>query len=178
MNRRSTWGRTTTCCSAACPSASNGSIIQSRRPPWTDTEDDPASGFGNYVAIGTLDPEIEIFSISLLESVYPDAVFGAPKETAAHVPEPAGTGKKKRKKRNTCYQKRRPHRRAVGLVAGYEGGHPAQLCEKPHKDKAQAVQRNPTVPSVLLSGSHNRTVRVFDSRAPDAGVGAIVGANF
>ena len=63
-----------------------------------DTDDDPASRFGNYVAIGTLDPEIEIFSIDLLESVYPDVVLGNPKETAAHVPEPAGTGKKKRKK--------------------------------------------------------------------------------
>ncbi|KAH9047368.1 hypothetical protein EDB84DRAFT_1461453, partial [Lactarius hengduanensis] len=41
-----------------------------------DTEDGPGSRFGNYVAIGTLEPEIEIYSIDLLDSVYPDTVLG------------------------------------------------------------------------------------------------------
>ena len=63
-----------------------------------DTKEGPASHFGNYVAIGTLKPEIEIYSINLLDSIYPDAMLNNPKETAAHVPEPAGMGKKKRKK--------------------------------------------------------------------------------
>jgi len=54
--------------------------------------------FGSHIRDRHYGPEIEIFSVDLLESVYPDMVLGNPKETAAHVPEPAGTGKKKRKK--------------------------------------------------------------------------------
>ena len=46
-----------------------------------------------------------------------------------------------------------------------------------HKDKVQAVQWNEKDPTVLLTGSYDRTVRTFDSRAPTAGVGAIVGAD-
>ncbi|KAG8213266.1 WD40-repeat-containing domain protein [Butyriboletus roseoflavus] len=46
-----------------------------------------------------------------------------------------------------------------------------------HKDKVQAVQWNEKEPTVLLSGSYDRTVRVFDSRAPDTGVGAVLGAD-
>ena len=46
-----------------------------------------------------------------------------------------------------------------------------------HKDKVQSVQWNDKDPTVLLTGSYDRTVRVFDSRAPDAGVGATLGAD-
>ena len=46
-----------------------------------------------------------------------------------------------------------------------------------HKDKVQAVQWNEKEPSVLLTGSYDRTVRTFDSRAPGAGVGAVVGSD-
>lgn len=55
------------------------------------------------------------------------------------------------------------------------GGEAIRSFDKIHKDKVQAVQWNEKEPTVLLTGSYDRTVRVFDSRAPDAGVGAAVG---
>ena len=168
-----------------------------------DTGDDThsLSQLGNYIAIGTMDPEIEIFSVDLLESVYPDLVLGNPKETAAHVPEPAGTGKKKRKKTKHRAVTEKHHvdavlslswnRTARQMLASGSADRTVKLWdlsrdqkegafrsfEKLHKDKVQAVQWNPAEPSVLLSGSYDRTVRVFDSRAPNASVGAIVGAD-
>ncbi|KAH9047374.1 WD40-repeat-containing domain protein [Lactarius hengduanensis] len=167
-----------------------------------DTEDGPGSRFGNYVAIGTLEPEIEIYSIDLLDSVYPDAVLGNPKETAAHVPEAVGTGKKKRNKakHRSASEARRStstpsspswNRTGRQVLASGSADRAVKLWDlsrdpkegalrsfgKLHKDKVQAVQWNPTDPSVLLSGSYDRTVRVFDLRAPDASVGAVVGAD-
>jgi periodic tryptophan protein 1 len=164
-------------------------------------DDSSSSQFGNYIAIGTMDPEIEIFSVDLLESVYPDAVLGDPKATAAHVPEPAGTGKKKRKKAKHRAASEKYHVDAVltlswnrtvrQMLASGSADRTVKLWdlsrdrkegalrsfEKLHKDKVQAVQWNPAEPTVLLSGSYDRTVRVFDTRAPDADVGAIVGAD-
>ncbi|KAH9998870.1 WD40 repeat-like protein [Russula compacta] len=169
-----------------------------------ETDDDPASSpsqFGNYIAIGTMDPEIEIFSVDLLESVYPDVVLGNPKATAEHVPEPAGTGKKKRKKAKHRTVSEKHHvdavlslswnRTARQMLASGSADRTVKLWdlsrdqkegafrsfEKLHKDKVQAVQWNPAEPAVLLSGSYDRTVRVFDSRAPNASVGAVVGAD-
>ncbi len=169
-----------------------------------DTGDDSApspSQFGNYIAIGTMDPEIEIFSVDLLESVYPDLVLGNPKETAAHVPKPAGTGKKKRKKTKHRAISDKHHvdavlslswnRTARQMLASGSADRTVKLWdlsrdqkegafrsfEKLHKDKVQAVQWNPAEPAVLLSGSYDRTVRVFDSRTPNASVGAVVGAD-
>lgn len=170
--------------------------------------DGPAK-FGNYIAVGTMDPEIEIWSLDIIESMYPDMVLGRPDKTAAHVPVPAGTGKKKRKRAkhrpSSCahhvdavlglsWNKTHRHMlasasadRTVKLwdlsrtpVPDGEGtgeSVPAIRSFDVHKDKVQAVQWNEKEPTVLLSGGYDRTVRVFDSRAPDTGVGAVLGAD-
>ncbi|KAH7913515.1 transductin family protein/WD-40 repeat family protein [Hygrophoropsis aurantiaca] len=173
-------------------------------PPTSSSTTNP-SQFGNYIAVGTLDPEIEIWSLDVVESMYPDMVLGRPDKTAAHVPVAAGTGKKKRKK-----QKHRPisdqhhvdailglswnkiHRHMLASASadrtvklwdlsrgspGDEGSTGAIRSFGVHKDKVQSVQWNEKEPSVLLSGSYDRTVRVYDSRAPDSGVGAILGSD-
>lgn len=170
--------------------------------------DTPAKEFGNYIAVGTMEPEIEIWSLDVVEAMYPDMVLGRPDKTAAHVPTPLGTGKKKRKKvkqrpASTAYHVdavlslswNKTHRnllasasadRTVKLwdlnrdptISGEgEEGQGALRSFSVHKDKVQAVQWNDKEPTVLLTGSYDRTVRTFDSRAPDAGVGTILGAD-
>lgn len=166
----------------------------------------PSSGFGNYIAVGTLDPEIEIWSLDVVEAMYPSSILGRPDKTKAAPAIPLGKGKKKRKKTkhrpiSSAYHVdavlalswNKTHRnllasasadRTVKLwdlsrdptVNGGEGG-AIRSFEGIHKDKVQSVQWNEKDPSVLLTGSYDRTVRTFDSRAPDAGVGAVVGAD-
>ena len=165
----------------------------------------PTKSLGNYIAVGTLDPEIEIWSLDVVEAMYPDMVLGRPDKTGAHVPTPLGTGKKKRKKTKhrsvssahhvdavLSLSWNRTHRnllasasadRTVKLwdlsrdptVDGDDGG--AIRSFDIHKDKVQAVHWNDKEPTVLLTGSYDRTVRTFDTRAPDAGLGAVVGAD-
>ena len=60
-------------------------------------------------------------------------------------------------------------------AGGEEGG--AIRSFDVHKDKVQSVEWNRREPTVLLTGSYDRTVRTFDSRAPTAGVGAVLGAD-
>ncbi|KAF8907289.1 WD40-repeat-containing domain protein [Gymnopilus junonius] len=167
-----------------------------------------ASGFGNYIAVGTLDPEIEIWSLDVLEAMYPASILGRPDETKAHIPIPSGTGKKKKKKPKHRTTQASYHVDAVlglswnktqrNLLASAsadrtvklwdlsrdptlngEGGKSAGAIRSfdIHKDKVQAVQWNSQEPTVLLTGSYDRTVRTFDSRAPTTGVGAAVGSD-
>ncbi|EFI27913.1 transducin family protein/WD-40 repeat family protein [Coprinopsis cinerea okayama7 len=171
----------------------------------TNSHPTPATEFGNYIAVGTLDPEIEIWSLDIVEAMYPATVLGRPDKTKAHVPVPLGTGKKKKKKMKERQKDDKCHVDAVlGLswnkqirnmlasasadrtvklwdlsrdpVAGGEGAGAIRSFDV-HKDKVQAVQWNTTEPSVLLTGSYDRTVRTFDSRSPDTGVGAAVGSD-
>ena len=176
-------------------------------PAAKSNADSPAKQFGNYIAVGTLEPEIEIWSLDVVDAMYPDMVLGRPDKTAAHVPVPAGTGKKKRKKNkhrevSTAHHVdavlslswNRTHRnllasasadRTVKLwdltrdptINGESGEGGALRSFNVHKDKVQSVQWNNAEPTVLLTGSYDRTVRTFDSRAPDAGVVAVVGSD-
>ncbi|KAG9315029.1 hypothetical protein JVU11DRAFT_4141 [Chiua virens] len=162
----------------------------------SDQGDGTARKWGNHVAVGTLDPEIEIWSLDVVEGMYPDMVLGRPDKTAAHVPVPAGTGKKKRKKvkaRPTSdahhvdavlgLSWNRTHRQMLASASADRTVKLWDLSRAPtpdadgsgesavairsfnvHKDKVQAVH-------------YDRTVRVFDSRAPDTGVGAVLGAD-
>ncbi|KAF8071864.1 WD40-repeat-containing domain protein [Lyophyllum atratum] len=168
-------------------------------------------GFGNYIAVGTLDPEIEIWSLDLVEAMYPSSILGRPDQTKAHIPTPLGTGKKKKKKTKHRAVEKGYHVDAVlglswnkvqrnllasasadrtvklwdlsrdptisgeGMEDGAGGG--AIRSFDVHKDKVQAVQWNEKDPSVLLTGSYDRTVRTFDSRSPTSGVGAILGSD-
>ncbi|KAI0067268.1 WD40 repeat-like protein [Artomyces pyxidatus] len=179
------------------PSSSSSITAESMETSDTPT---PSKAFGNYIAVGTLDPEIEIWSLDVVEAIYPDSVLGRPDKTAAHIPVPAGTGKKKRKKTkhrqiNAAHHVdavlslswNRSHRQLLASASADRtvklwdlsrpGGEAIRSFDNVHKDKVQAVQWNEKEPTVLLSGSYDRTVRVFDSRTPDAGVGAVVGAD-
>lgn len=185
------------------PNSSSHSLFEPNAPQ-PETQQ-----FGNYIAVGTLDPEIEIWSLDVVEAMYPNTVLGRPDKTAAHIPTPLGTGKKKRKKTkhrpsSTQYHVdailslswNKTHRNLLASASAdrtiklwdlsrdptisggvEEGGGAIRNFDKVHKDKVQAVQWNDIEPTVLLTGSYDRTVRMFDSRAPDAGVGAIVGAD-
>lgn len=177
-------------------------------PSAQGTATSPAKQFGNYIAVGTMEPEIEIWSLDVVEAMYPDMVLGRPDKTAAHVATPLGTGKKKRKKTkhraiSSAYHVdavlslswNRTHRNLLAsasadrtvklwdlsrdptISAQGDEGQGALRSFEVHKDKVQSVQWNDKEPSVLLTGSYDRTVRTFDSRAPDAGVGAVVGAD-
>lgn len=170
----------------------------------------PKKEFGSYIAVGTMDPEIEIWSLDVLEGMYPDMVLGRPDKTNAHVPVPLGTGKKKKKKAkrratSTNYHVdavlslswNKTHRNLLASASadrtiklwdlsrtggtttgdGEEAGGAMRSFDGVHKDKIQAVQWNDKEPTVLLSGSYDRTVRTFDSRAPGSCLGAVVGSD-
>ncbi|KAJ7593361.1 WD40-repeat-containing domain protein [Mycena floridula] len=175
-------------------------------PSSSSSSTDPAtSAFGNYIAVGTLDPEIEIWSLDVVESMYPNSVLGRPDKTQAHIATPLGTGKKKKKKTKHRDAEKGYHVDAVlglswnraqrNLLASASADRTVKLWDlsrdptingdgggairsfNVHKDKVQAVQWNQKDPSVLLTGSYDRTVRTFDSRSPDTGVGAFVGCD-
>lgn len=170
-----------------------------------DASAKPTAGFGNYIAVGTFDPEIEIWSLDTVDALYPDSILGRPDKTAAHVPVPLGTGKKKKKKTKARTTSTAHHVDAVlalawnrahrNLLASASADRTVKLWDLSrdptgegegsgalrsfdvHKDKVQAVQWNEKEPTMLLTGSYDRTVRTFDTRSPASGVGAVVGAD-
>lgn len=157
----------------------------------------PSKTHGSYIAVGTFEPEIEIWSLDQVDGLYPDALLGRPDKSAAHVPTPSGTGKKKKriiKERAISSEYHvdavlglawnRSHRSLLASASADKtvklwdlsrpSTSPAVRSFDLHTDKVQAVEWSSVEPTVLLTGSYDRTVRMWDTRTPKAGVGAML----
>ncbi|KAF2707769.1 periodic tryptophan protein-like protein [Pleomassaria siparia CBS 279.74] len=137
---------------------------------------------GNFVAIGTMEPDIELWNLDLVDSMYPDAILGQGGEDDGTNAEKKKK-KKKSKKSNENYHvdavlslsANRLHR---NLLASSSADKTIKLwdlnttkCAKSysyHTDKVCSVTWHPVESTILLSGSYDRTVVAADMRAPEA----------
>jgi len=130
------------------------------------------TGTGNYVAVGTFDPTIEIWDLDTVDAMYPDLILGETKKR----------GKKNKKVNNERHTAavmglswNKSHR---NLLASSSADTTVKLWDiqaakcvhsyNHHTDKVQAVQWNPAEATVLLTGSYDKRVCCFDSRSPQA----------
>ena len=141
---------------------------------------------GNYVAVGTFDPDIELWDLDTIDSMYPNAILGQGGEDLRLDPAQQLKKKKKRKKSkkaNDDYHvdavlslaANRQHR---NLLASASADKTVKLwdlnttkCAKSyahHTDKVCSIAWHPQESTMLLSGSYDRTIVVADMRAPDA----------
>ncbi|KAL9099521.1 MAG: hypothetical protein Q9163_004990 [Psora crenata] len=140
---------------------------------------------GNYVAVGTMDPDIELWDLDVIDSMYPNAVLG---QGAPDHPQELGPKLKKTKKRkksrkaNDEYHvdavlalaSNRQHR---NLLASSSADKTIKLwdlnttkCAKSysyHTDKVCSIAWHPRESTALLSGSYDRTVVAADMRTPE-----------
>lgn len=143
---------------------------------------------GNFVAVGTMAPEIEVWDLDVVDNMYPNAILGQAPEASEDTTK-VGADKKKQKK-----SKKKPkandeyHVDAVlalaanrlhrNLLASASADKTVKLwdlntnkCAKSysmHTDKVCSLDWHPTESTVLLSGSYDRTVVATDMRAPGA----------
>lgn len=133
----------------------------------------------NFVAVGTMDPDIELWDLDTVDCMYPNAILGQ----GGNEEEKKKKKKKKAKKANDEYHvdavlslaANRKHR---NLLASASADKTVKLwdlhtakCAKSysyHTDKVCSLAWHPVESTVLLSGSYDRTVVASDMRAPDA----------
>jgi periodic tryptophan protein 1 len=141
---------------------------------------------GNFVAVGTMSPEIEIWDLDVVDNMYPDAILGQEPSDGQEKNGDSSRGtksKKKKLKRNDEYHvdavlalaANRLHR---NLLASASADKTVKLwdlnsakCAKSysmHSGKVCALDWHPSEATVLLSGSYDKSVVATDMRAPDA----------
>ena len=143
---------------------------------------------GNFVAVGTMSPEIEIWDLDVVDNMYPNAILGQePSENDETNGESSTKIKSKKKKKkpkaNDEYHvdavlalaANRQHR---NLLASASADKTVKLwdlntakCAKSysmHTGKVCALDWHPSESTILLSGSYDKTVIATDMRAPDA----------
>ncbi|KAI9834781.1 MAG: hypothetical protein M1819_002867 [Sarea resinae] len=141
---------------------------------------------GNFVAVGTFDPDIEIWDLDTVDCMYPNAILGQGSETKDAGSEASKKSKKKKKKSKKANDDfhvdavlslaaNRLHR---NLLASSSADQTIKLwdlntakCAKSysyHTDKVGSLAWHPRESTILLSGSCDHTVVAADMRAPTA----------
>lgn len=133
----------------------------------------------NFVAVGTMDPDIELWDLDTVDCMYPNAILGE----GGNEEEKKRKKKKKSKKANDEFHvdavlslaANRKHR---NLLASASADKTVKLwdlhtakCAKSysyHTDKVCSLAWHSVETTVLLSGSYDRTVVAADMRAPEA----------
>ncbi|KAI9681012.1 MAG: hypothetical protein M1829_001092 [Trizodia sp. TS-e1964] len=135
---------------------------------------------GNFAAIGTMDPDIEIWDLDVVDCMYPNAILGQGGED--------GSKRKKKKKRRSKTSNDEYHVDAVlslaanrlhrNLLASASADKTIKLWDLNsqkvaksycyHEDKVCSLAWHREEATVLLSGSYDRNVVVADMRAPEA----------
>lgn len=125
---------------------------------------------GNLVAVGTFEPDIELWDLDTIDSIYPRHILGCAPD------------KKRRKKANDAYHvdavldlSSNPN--ATNLLVSASADRTLKLwdlstgqCAKSyrrHEDKVSAVEWHPKEATVVASGGYDRRVVVSDARIPD-----------
>lgn len=140
---------------------------------------------GNYIAVGTMDPDIEIWDLDIVDSMYPDLILGAGGNPSEEKPP--------RKKKKKSSKPVKSHHTAAVLALAANPNHTNLLAsasadtsiklwdlssETPsvaaatfdyHSDKVCSLDWHPTQPTILLSGSYDRTVVAADMVNADEG---------
>ncbi|KAJ1331376.1 periodic tryptophan protein 1 [Microdochium nivale] len=134
----------------------------------------------NFVAIGTMDPDIEVWDLDTVDCMYPNAVLG---QGGNAQDEAKKKKRKKSKKANDSHHvdavlslaANRKHR---NLLASASADKTVKLwdlnttsCAKSysyHTDKVCSLAWHAVESTVLLSGSYDRTIVAADMRAPEA----------
>jgi periodic tryptophan protein 1 len=153
---------------------------------WVGTKvGQPTEEGGNFAAVGTMDPDIELWDLDIVDCMYPNAVLGQGSQSEAADVTTTKKKKKKSKKANDAYHvdavlslaANRQHR---NLLASASADKTIKLWDlntctaahsyAHHTDKVCALAWHPTQSSILLSGSYDRTIVAADMRAPNATV--------
>lgn len=133
----------------------------------------------NFVAVGTMDPDIEVWNLDTVDCMYPNAILGQGANAA-----PPSMGKKKKKKSKKINENyhvdsvlslaANQHHR--NLLVSSSADTTVKLwdlhttkCAKSyelHTDKVCSTSWHPSEATVLLTGSYDQTAVVSDMRKP------------
>ncbi|KAL1901969.1 rRNA-processing protein [Sporothrix stenoceras] len=146
-----------------------------------------AGAAANFVAVGTMDPDIEIWDLDTVDCMYPNAILGQGGK-AGEAGAAVEDKKKKKKKKSKAKANDQYHVDAVlslaanrkhrNLLASASADKTVKLwdlntatCAKSytyHTDKVCSLAWHAVESTVLLSGSYDRTIVAADMRAPEA----------
>ena len=152
-------------------------------PPFVSKEGEQKA-IGNYIAVGTFSPEIEIWNLDVLDPIEPSATLGGvdpnvkqKKKTKTYLPG-SHTEAVMALSWNTIYRQALASGSADKTVKVWDVT--TQQCSYTfthHQDKVQAVSWHPTEAWLLATGAYDKTIGLIDCRTAATTIACTVNAD-
>ena len=127
-----------------------------------------AGGRGNFAAVGTFAPYIEVWDLDVLDALEPEAILGAAAAAAleeeqftSHAAEALAASERQRNGNQTRAEKRSKKKKKK-VLGGGDGASGGSDAPQGHKDAVMCLAWNQLQPNCLASGSADTTVRLWD----------------
>ncbi|CAF0795664.1 unnamed protein product [Brachionus calyciflorus] len=142
---------------------------------WLDFDPTNKNAAVNYLAVGTMNPWIEIWDLDLMDSLEPEFILGSTKKIKKKLKAELGKKPKVAGHTDAVLDLSYNHLNRNILASGsadktivlWDLENLKQATKiKNHKDKVQALQFHPIESFSLLSGSCDSTVALYDCRNP------------
>jgi periodic tryptophan protein 1 len=150
---------------------------------WLDYDPDFPDKKGNLLAVGKMDPVVEVWDLDVVDSLEPVFCLGE-NSTGKKTKKKKKSGKKKKAKETDdevvaghfdavlCISWNKAMRNVLATgsadceVRVWDLANRTTLLTLPHQDKVQCLQWHPYQPQLLLTGCFDKSVRMFDCVSP------------
>uniref|UniRef100_A0A8C9REM0 PWP1 homolog, endonuclein n=1 Tax=Scleropages formosus TaxID=113540 RepID=A0A8C9REM0_SCLFO len=124
---------------------------------WLDFDPNPGEKSGNYVAVGNMTPQIDVWDLDVVDCLEPIFSLGSKKAS-----------KKKKKSKKVCLNVLASGSADnTAILWDLMQGKPATTLTR-HTDKVQTLKFHPFEAQTLISGSYDKSVILYDCRSPES----------
>ncbi|XP_064386445.1 periodic tryptophan protein 1 homolog [Halichondria panicea] len=158
---------------------------------WMDFDPEQPDKKGNYVAVGSMSPVIEVWDLDVVDSLEPVFVLGDPARLVAGqmMSDKVAAKKDKKKGKNKSSLPAEPADGHSDAVLGLSWNHlvrnvlasasadctvrvwdmswPRSVLKLKHKDKVQSVQWHPYSPELLATGGYDKHVHLYNCKGSE-----------
>lgn len=136
------------------------------RQPIDESDTTSAKGTGSFVAVGTMDNQIEIWDLDVVEGLFPEAILGDDPEAIAEAERALTAAQADNDMEVDSKKSKKKKKKKSGAAEAALPPKPVGILPHMHTDAVLSLAWNRTHQSLLASSSADGSIKLWDLSSP------------